>query len=679
MPSLLLIFIFASISPVAYALPEFSLDIGSIATPQWNVQGIHIGLTDTPRPPQKTVFGIDRLMLPKPFHDLALVDIRCGSFSWQGQELTCSQGLAKLQSNYWQSPTARFALAIKAGHSTLTLSDLQLAGGTITVDAGQQGDNWQLQAKVKSVDSARLQPLLPTTAFGLTAGHISAHLTASGINTLITDVTLSADINGLTGQTEEGRFATEKLTGTAKLTAHNRNAIWHWQSEAHLTKGALYAEPIYLETNSQNIRLNSAGNWHPAQQSVTITAAQLRHAHAVTLTGKALLNYKNGLDITKANLSLRSDDLQQLSVTYLQPLFAQTALDGLSANGQLNADFSITANDLSALTATVTNLAIHDPAQRINLEGGAGTVFWADDKTFATPSQFAWQTLKLGPLPIGPSSLAFLARANSLQLLKKTALPFLGGTIAIDQFGWQAKIQQEPDVYFAGSINNVSLAQLSRALDWTLLSGNISGTIPKVEYRNKTLSLDGEIDVHAFDGVVKITNLASSGLFSTFPKLYGELEIDRIDLDQLTQKFQFGGMTGKLSGFVRQLYLENWRPITFFAWLGTPDDDSSKHRISQKAVKNIASIGGGAAADMLSKGFLSFFETFGYDKIGLGCYLHDGVCQLSGVEAAGSGYVIIKGGGLPRIDVMGYNPKVDWAVLMERLGRISTTDEVIIK
>ena len=273
-----------------------------------------------------------------------------------------------------------------------------------------------------------------------------------------------------------------------------------------------------------------------------------------------------------------------------------------------------------------------------------------------------------------------LSGADSIRLLEKTQLPFLGGAIAINQFSWQAKKQQEPEVSFEGSINDVSLEQLSQALNWTPLSGTISGHIPRVEYSNKTLSLGGELIVKVFDGEVKVSNLASSGLFTDFPKFHSDLEIENLDLDQLTGKFEFGGITGRLSGYVRQLYMENWHPVTFFAWLGTPENDDSRHRISQKAVQNIANIGGGGAARiLLSRSFLRFFETFGYDKIGLGCYLHDGVCQLMGVEATESGYAIITGGGLPRIDVIGYNPRVDWNVLMDRLKRISTSDEVIIE
>ena len=306
-------------------------------------------------------------------------------------------------------------------------------------------------------------------------------------------------------------------------------------------------------------------------------------------------------------------------------------------------------------------------------------VNWSNNEAFNKPSELAWQQLLVKALPVGPARLAFLSRARSIRLLDKASLPFFGGTIAVNEFKWQAQQQQEPEVYFQGNVDNVSLEQLSKALNWTPLSGTVSGTIPGVDYRNKTLSLGGELIIKVFDGEIKISKLASSGLFSDFPTLHGELEIDNLDLDQLTRKFEFGGIKGKLSGFVRNLHLENWQPVTFYAWLGTPDDDKSSHRISQKAVKNIASIGGGGAANILSRGFMGLFETFMYDKIGMGCYLYEGVCQMMGVAPAAQGYYIIKGGGLPRIDVIGYNPRVDWNVLIERLRRISKSDEVRIE
>ena len=421
------------------------------------------------------------------------------------------------------------------------------------------------------------------------------------------------------------------------------------------------------------------GDWDASNNRVEISSANYKHSTVGEINGSATVQYKDGANIEKAQLSLNSDNLQGLSAIYLKPFFEQTALQGVSLAGHLKAGVSINEQSLTALSATFNNLGVKDAAGRGEILGGTGQFHWSKDEIFSQPSKLSWQQLKVRSVPIGPAELSFLSRADSIRLLNKAQLPLLGGAIAINHFSWQAKKLQDPEVSFEGNINNVSLEQLSLALNWTPLSGTISGHIPRVEYSNKTLSLGGELIVKVFDGQIKVSNLASSGLFTDFPKFHSDLEIDNLDLDQLTGKFKFGGITGKLSGYVQQLYMENWHPVTFFAWLGTPENDDSRHRISQKAVQNIANIGGGGAADLLSRSFLRFFDTFGYDKLGIGCYLHDGVCQLMGVEARESGYAIVTGGGLPRIDVIGYNPRVDWNVLMERLKRITTSDEVIVE
>ena len=666
-------------SLTATALDDVSLNVGTIESRGWKLEGIQIALTDLANNPQKLTLTINKLSLPLPFNDLNLINIHCSSFTWQNNELLCTRGRAHVRSKRWQSPAANFSFYIREKHSTLKLTDLQLADGTVSIDAEERGKQWQVQINAKAVDSALIQKLFQPAIFELKGGRISFKLNASGSHALIEDFTLTAELNGLTVQTKDGRFAAEALSLDTRLEAQNNKGLWQWQSHSRFNGGALYIEPIYLEADRQSIGLDAQGNWSDKNKRAEIKSASYKHATALALSGSAIVKYEKKVTLEKVDLTLHSDDLQKLSALYLKPFFEQTALEGLTFAGTINADFSIIQDSLTALTATVNKFAIRDTAERIRVENGVGTIYWSNDEIFNRPSTFAWRQLQLYALPIGPSRLLFLSRASSFRLLEKTHLPFLGGEIAINQLGWQAKKQQDPEIYFAGSLNNISLEQWSKAVNWTPLSGTISGNIPRVEYSNKTLSLGGEINIKVFDGDIKITQLASSGLFTDFPKFYSELEINNLDLDQLTSKFEFGGITGKLSGFVRQLTMENWHPVSFYAWLGTPDDDDSRHRISQKAVKNIASIGGGGASDILSRSFLSFFETFGYDKIGLGCYLHDGVCQMMGVEARPQGYAIITGGGLPRIEVIGYNPRVDWNVLMERLKRISASDEVIIK
>jgi len=678
MNRLILISVFVLITPAANALDSASLNVGTITGTQWKLEGINIALTDLPKNPQKLALTIAKLSLPQPFNDLSLVNIRCTSFTWQNKEMLCEQGRAEIHSKRWQSPTANFSFHVTEKRSSFRLIDLYLAGGTVAVDGEEQGDQWQLQIDAKAVDGKLIQQLVPQERFKLKGGKINIKLNASGSHTLVKEFALTSGFNSLTGQTKNGQFATEALMLELTLSAKNYNGLWQWQSHIDINGGALYVDPLYLEMAGQNIVWEAQGDWDVSNNRVEINSANYKHSKVGELSGSAIVQYKDGASLEKAQLSLNSDNLQDLSAIYLKPFFEQTVLQGVTLAGHLKAYFSIDHQALTALAATFNHLDVKDAAGRGEIQGGVGQLNWSDDEIFSRPSNFAWQQLQVYSLPIGPAELSFLSRADSIRLLKKTQLPFLGGSIAVNHFSWQVKKQQDPEVSFEGDVSNVSLEQLSLALNWTPLSGTISGHIPRVEYSNKTLSLGGELIIKVFDGEIKVSNLAASGLFTDFPKFHSDLEIENLDLDQLTGKFEFGGITGKLSGYVRQLYMENWQPVTFFAWLGTPENDDSRHRISQKAVQNIANIGGGAA-DLLSKSFLRFFETFGYDKLGLGCYLHDGVCQLMGVEATESGYAIITGGGLPRIDVIGYNPRVDWNVLMERLKRISTSDEVIVE
>ena len=117
--------------------------------------------------------------------------------------------------------------------------------------------------------------------------------------------------------------------------------------------------------------------------------------------------------------------------------------------------------------------------------------------------------------------------------------------------------------------------------------------------------------------------------------------------------------------------MQNWRPVAMDMYFYTPANDKSQHRISQRAVENLASVGGGGAAGALSTGFLKFFDVFAYDRIGLRCELDNGVCRMSGAGPAPAGYYIVKGSGIPRIDVVGFRDAVSWQRLVQQLAAIT--------
>jgi hypothetical protein len=178
--------------------------------------------------------------------------------------------------------------------------------------------------------------------------------------------------------------------------------------------------------------------------------------------------------------------------------------------------------------------------------------------------------------------------------------------------------------------------------------------------------------VKVFNGEIVLRKLHLEELFGALPRMSADLEMTNLDLEILTRTFSFGKITGKLDGEIRELYLEQWKPVSFDARFATPEDDRSRHRISQRAVDNISNLGGAGVSGAVSRTFLRFFEEFGYSRLGISCRLQKGVCAMGGIEAANGGYYLVKGGGMiPHIDVIGFNRQIDWDVLVGQLQDIS--------
>jgi hypothetical protein len=189
------------------------------------------------------------------------------------------------------------------------------------------------------------------------------------------------------------------------------------------------------------------------------------------------------------------------------------------------------------------------------------------------------------------------------------------------------------------------------------------------------------LNAQVFDGRISISNLRLEDTFKRFPRMHSDIRIDNLDLEQVTSAFSFGRITGRLSGEILQLELFNWMPVSFDAHLETPAGDRSKHLISQRAVENIGSLGGSGAGvtAALSSGFLKFFDDFNYDRLGIGCRVENDVCEMRGIAPARTGYYLVKGSGVPRIDVIGNSDRVDWPRLVAQLKAISESSGPIVK
>ncbi|HEX9853034.1 MAG TPA: hypothetical protein VGA68_08465, partial [Woeseiaceae bacterium] len=229
----------------------------------------------------------------------------------------------------------------------------------------------------------------------------------------------------------------------------------------------------------------------------------------------------------------------------------------------------------------------------------------------------------------------------------------------------------------------IQLGMLTGAFGWPAFSGSLSGQLPLLQYDGEVVTVGGTLTAEAFDGDIEIANLRVEEPLGLVPRLHGDLRLRQLDLEQVTDTFSFGLIQGRLSGDVTGLEMISWQPVAMDLHLYTPEGDSSRRRISQRAVENLASVGGGGAAAALSSGFMKFFEEFSYEKVGIRCVLRDGTCAMSGAGPAGEsefgrGYYIVKGSGLPRIDVVGYRHQVSWTALVRQLVSITESGAPVV-
>ncbi|GAB4255276.1 MAG: hypothetical protein Kow0065_03180 [Methylomicrobium sp.] len=661
------------------AFDALKLTIDDIDALGWRLEGIELVLSGFGERARSLVLVAWKLVFPEPFDRFEFAEMQCDEFRWGHDEIECRHGSGEIRSTRFESARFDLSFHIAQQRSEIRIEHLRVFGGEWHIEAGVEGERWNVSVRADGLSGEWLGWVSEKSPFDWARGTADWVLDAAGTSSGLQRFSGLVRLHGISGQTPDGMKAVEGLDAELSFNAAIENRLWRGFASGEFLNGAIYIDPFYWTIPAERLDFNAAVTLPSSFDRLDIAHFAVRHPGVAELSANATLALSPAFGVERGRLFLHADNLQAVTDTYIAASLAGTGFEGLAATGRLGADLTWRNGAPVECVVDFNDLDVQDRQGRFGLFGAVGSVFWSDSLETARSSVLSWRELQLDGLSIGSSKLVFLSEAKSLRLLQPARLPLAGGALRVDRFEWSAREGGEPDLSFEGAVDSVSLDRLSDALGWTPLSGTVSGTIPGVDYRNGLLTLDGELKVDVFDGLITIKNLASTGLFSDFSQVFADIAIDRLDLFQLTRKFQFGGIEGRLSGFVQDLYLENWRPVNFFAWLGTPENDDSKHRISQKAVDNLASIGGGGATDLVSRTFLGFFDNFGYEKLGVGCYLNDGVCQLTGVEPAEQGYYIVKGGGLPRIDVMGYNPRVDWQVLLERLERVTATDDVVIE
>ncbi|MGQ0697611.1 MAG: hypothetical protein ACT4PZ_05145 [Panacagrimonas sp.] len=493
--------------------------------------------------------------------------------------------------------------------------------------------------------------------------HISADFIAGLTRRGDWSAEAKANARGLTLANASGSYASDKLDLNLQARVRSSGTVLDASLSGTLPRGQLYVEPVFVDFASGAASITANVRFDTVSRDLHITSLRLSQAGVLGATGQIRMP---GLSKLEGHIEIEQLQLAPAFTTYAQPFLAGTSLEKFTLDGEARGTLEVRAGAPHALELHLDRASFDAQNFSTGLRELTGTIHWAAQGP-GLVSDLRWSGGHIAKLDLGASDLQFRTTARDVELLAPLRLPMADGALKIRELAVQRAGLPDMGARFDAEIEPLDLATLCRAFGWPEFGGSLGGRLPGLQLQNGELKLDGALTARAFDGEITVDGLRVLDALGRVPRVQANIRLRNLDLAALTGAFSFGRIEGRLDGDVEDLRLLNWLPISFNARLGTPPNDRSRHRISQRAIDNISSIGGGPTG-MLSRGAMSLFEDFGYERIGWSCVLANDVCRMDGIgPAKNGGYVLVKGRWLPRIDVVGFNKQVDWSTFVTQL------------
>ncbi|MHB8745118.1 MAG: hypothetical protein ACYC7I_01125 [Gammaproteobacteria bacterium] len=661
----------------AAASDDISLHFGALAGTGWQAQNIDIQLTGLTTSASALRVHIGTLDLPAPLGPLKDLQLTCAAVQLQPEAVECRAGQLHAVGAWLAADTIPVAFSYRVLERAVrvTLKNARVAGGQLSVEARSDAQAWRLDYDARQLDAARLLPLLkPFVVLQSASGQINLRGQLSGNRSALSAFRVDGAARSLAYATPDGTKAAEAFNLQGQLSGVQSTQGWRLQTQLALHDGTLCIATCWALPH-EPLQLTAKALWSTATsrlQLMPLTFTQTGLGQGA-VTGTVV--FTKALRVPAMTLHLQNGQWQRLYTSYLQPLLIGTALEAASLQGGVAADIEYHDQGPILASMRLTDTTLEDQHGRYGVQGLNGALAWRSD---AAPqrSTLRWTAGHVYKLTLGGAAVDLQTQGYALKLLQPLHLPILDGQLDVDHLGLSRNPAGKLQWQFDGVLSPISMQAFSAAVGWPVMHGKLSGMIPAVHYDGDVLEVGGVLLIRAFDGAITLRKLRVERLFGVAPSLKADIKLDNLDLDALTRTFAFGNIQGRFSGQVDNLQMINWRPVAFNAWFGTPPNDRSRHRISQRAVENISQIGGGGIGGTLSRSFLRVFDQFSYDRLGIRCTLHNGVCDMDGVAPAQNGYYLVKGGGLPRIDIIGYAHRVDWDTLASRITNITNAPVV---
>jgi len=568
-------------------------------------------------------------------HDVSL---QCDSLELTAEKICASSPWSFVltdKSRDWQLPVAGVLDEFRSGSDRWALSSSVSSGNLlarVSVDSTAEGFraalDWTDQLIRELPDMTYLPPQIEWIRAGASSGSLAMDFPKDGV----ASCEYRIRVDGLGFDSPEGRFAGEQLA----LVARGKFGLGEDMDvriDGDIESGDLLIDNFYVSFS--DLPLHWEANLTKRGSLITVSDMHLADGRSLDIKAAASFDLDDPVSSLRYRVGHVEMHFPQAYQRYLESMASAWTLDGLTVTGSLYWSGDRDSDAFSSGVLDIQDLTIVDRKRgRFALTGLAAHILPGDE---GVESHFFWRGLLFQRINLGAGEAAVKAEQGQFSLSQPMRLNVLGGVLALEDLrvmlpGTRSGARPEPQIELYATLEDMEMEQLTQALGWPSFGGSISGKIPGVKLNEGVLAVEGQIEFNVFDGQILLSGLHIERPFGVLPSLAANLRAENLDLQQLTSTFSFGRISGRLSGFVNDLRMLDWKPVAFDAWFGTPEQESGSHKISRQAVKNLTTIGGGSATAALTGPLMKFFNNFSYKRLGLGCKLQNYICEVRGLD-----------------------------------------------
>jgi hypothetical protein len=674
--------VLAFASSQAAAVNRIVLEVAEITVPGTRVGGATATLDLTNGRPVVQVRAA-QMEAPSPVGTLRNVRFDCTDIYVREPKIACRGGTVSADGG----PTKKISARVTGEYDTTTSTaiaegaELPIAGGQAQFAARFEKRGWSVDGRATSLDIPQLRtlaaPLFKVPETLQLTGHVDfvGQASSRSAGLLLAGDFTTADFN-LTNQ--EGTVVAENVAATLNATVARNGPALEVQGRIESAKGQALAGPVLVDMGVNPLTLDARGQLSGETlllNDITLTQKDLTQAR-----GHARVALGESPRIVLAHVDLANLQFPAAYTSFLQIGLAATDFGQLKTTGSVRGSLDMNDNAVTQLALYVSGLNMEDAKKKFSMAGVNADVFWSRDENIQVPqSKISWNNATAYGLAGGATRLEFHTRGRGFELARPARLPVFDGAVLVNTLAMRNLGLENTEMDFDATIEPISMTLLSLAFGWPSLNGQLSGAIPGLTYRNRVLTVDGDLTASVFDGTVVGRGFKLENPAGPWPRLYADVTARGLDLSLVTNTFEIGSITGRLDADINGLELFNWSPVGFDARLYSTPGDKSRRMISAKAITSISNVGGGGGTvtAALQSGVLRFFDDYRYDRIGMACRLENEVCTMSGIEQAGMGYYLVKGRGVPRIDIIGNQGRVAWPQLLAQIASGMQTAPVV--